>query len=54
MRDPEAWLRDNGDFFGRMLSLGTPLATGLLKEGIADGIPALNGLIAIYDKALSR
>ncbi|MEK7101927.1 MAG: hypothetical protein AAB882_02120, partial [Patescibacteria group bacterium] len=53
IRDPEAWLRDNGEFFGRMLSLGTPLSTGLIKEGIADGIPALNGLIAIYDKALS-
>ena len=35
-----------------MLSLETPLATGILKEGIADGIPALAGRLAVYGKAL--
>ncbi len=54
VRDPQAWWQNNGAFFGLLLSLDSPLAVGLAKEGLADGLPAQNGRITVYQKTLKN
>jgi len=54
VRDAEVWWQEHQGFFGAMLSLRSSIAEGFLKETIANGLPAVNGKISVYKKALSN